>query len=132
MYCKKCGRELTSDTRYCPSCGAEVTAQQTYEDPFTTTVTLEEKKPAKVWSIFSKIGKILGIVSIATSWIPFLIGLTVGIPGIVLSCLGRKAGTEVAQKNFKLGLILSIVGVVVSFFSYLIFYIIIIVSASGY
>ena len=121
MYCKKCGKELADDARFCPSCGEEQTPT-TFEDPFTATVIpeVEEKKPLRVWSIFARVGKILGIVAAATSVIPFLIGLQVGIFGIVFSCLGRKALTEEAYRSCKLGLILSIVGTVVSLISYVI------------
>lgn len=114
MYCKKCGKELKSTDHYCPVCGAEV------EEVTSTTATPEivEPKPLKVWSIFATVGKVLGIVSIVTSVLPILLGLSLGIPGIVLSCLGKKAKTPEAYKKCKIGLILSIIGVVVSFISY--------------
>ncbi|MCH5156577.1 MAG: zinc-ribbon domain-containing protein [Clostridiales bacterium] len=120
MYCKYCGRELSQGSRYCPACGAEQTVN---EDPFTIGETSEivEKKPARVWSILSKVGWIISIVAIATSWIPFLLGFELGIPGIVLCCLGRKAKTDVAYRHFRIGLIMSIVAMVVSIISYIIF-----------
>lgn len=125
MYCRHCGRELSQGTRYCPACGAE---QTTTEDPFTIGEKSEvvEPKPAKVWSIFSKIGKILGIVAIATSWIPYLIGLEIGIAGIVFSCLGKKARTDVANDNCRLGLKLSIAGIVVSFVVFILYIVLIV------
>lgn len=137
MYCKHCGKELNQDARFCPACGAE---QNTYDDPFTSTEVNEvvEPKPARVWSIFSKIGRIMGIVAIATSWIPYLIGLTIGIAGIVFSCLGRKAKTDIAEDNYRLGLKLSIAGIVVSVVSFIIFIVIyavvlgVAISQSGY
>lgn len=113
MYCKKCGKELKSTDHFCPVCGTEV------EDT-TTTVTPEvvEPKPAKVWSIFATVGKVLGIVSIATSILPVLLGVSIGIPGIVLSCLGKRANTDEAMRKCSLGLKLSIAGVIISFISY--------------
>ena len=119
MYCKKCGKELNNDERYCPICGTEQDSQVTLNgDPFDMPPQVEEKKPLRVWSIFSTIGKILGIVSLVVSWIPFGVGLELGIMGgifgIVFSCLGRKAQTDASRHNFKIGLILSIVAIVVS------------------
>ena len=131
MYCKKCGREINSDARYCPACGAEQT-QERYDDSFTTTISLEnEKKPWKGWSIFSKIGWILSIVAIATSWVPVFIGLELGIPAIVFCCLGRKAMTDIANQHGKIGLVLSIVAIVVSIFSYILFFVIVGLAAGS-
>ena len=124
MYCKKCGKELNSGDRYCPSCGTDQTGS-VYDDPFTTaTPEVSEPKPAKVWSIFATVGRILGIVSISTAILPILLGLSIGIPGIVLSCLGRRAKTPEADAKCSRGLKLSIVGVVISFVSYVGFLII--------
>ena len=116
MYCKNCGRELSGDARFCPHCGTE---QQNVGQKFFTengTTVSNEEKPAKVWKVFSVIGKILGIVGIATAFIPYLNFATVEIAiiGIVMSCLGRKAQTEEADKNCSLGLKLSIAALVVS------------------
>ena len=135
MYCRNCGRELSKDSRYCPGCGAEQISQATYDDPFTTTVAPEivEKKPAKVWSIFSKIGKIFGIVTISTCWIPvwgMAIALELGIVGIVFCCLGRKAKTDVADSNYRTGLKLAIPGIIISIVVYVVW--LVILSATGY
>ena len=129
MYCKKCGRELSADARYCPGCGAEQTA---YDDPFTITEATEvEKKPSKVWTVFSIIGKVLGIVAIATSWIPYLVGLEIGIAGIVFSCLGRKANTDATDHNCRLGLKLSIAGIVISVVVFIVYIAIIIATGAA-
>ena len=128
MNCIKCGKELEQGARFCPACGTEQLVQSqepaqeaTFE---ATSEIVEEPKPAKVWSVFSTIGKVLSIVSISTCWIPFLLGLSLGIPGIVFSCLGKKYHTEQTDKNFKIGLILSIIGVVGSLLSYIIYVIV--------
>lgn len=124
MYCKKCGTELHGE-RYCPVCGTEQ-VENVSNDPFTTTTTAEVggKQPAKVWSIFATVGKVLGIVSIATCWIPFLIGLVAGVPGIVFSCLGKKAQNDLALSKCRTGLKLSIAGLVISIFTYIMLFII--------
>ena len=113
MYCRNCGKELDENARFCPNCGANI---QSNAQPSVTAVEAEEDRPAKVWTVFSIIGKILGIVCLATSLIPFLnfFSLSFGIAGIVMSCLGRKAKTEETDRNCRLGLILSIIAVAVS------------------
>ena len=133
MYCKKCGKELDENIRFCPACGteqrvAEFGAEESVEEVTVTTAeqeanagVVEEPQQPKVWKVFSIIGKILGIVSISTCWIPFMLGLSLGIPGIVLSCLGKKYHTPETDKNFKVGLTLSIIGAVGSLLSYIIY-----------
>ena len=135
MYCNKCGRELSDGARFCLSCGAE---QQTEYRESTATETpevnaepIEEQKPAKVWTVFSTIGKILGIVAICICWIPMMYGVVLGVPGIVFSCLGRKAQTEQAEKNFKIGLTLSIIAIVFTIFSFIIYIIVVAVLQLG-
>lgn len=117
MYCKNCGKELSESTRYCPACGTEqLKDAATFDDPFTATATpVEEPKPAKCWSVFAKVGKILGILAICLSWSPGY-GMIIGIPGIVFSCLGKKANDDVSIYNSKNGLIMSIIGTAISFF----------------
>ena len=129
MYCRNCGKEISDETRFCPACGTKQfeessqTRNASYDDPFTTSceATEIEDKPAKCWSVFAKVGKILGIVSIAIAVIPFLYGLAVGVHGIVFSCLGRKAIDDEAIRNRKVGLILSIIAVCVSFFTFVLY-----------
>ena len=119
MYCKNCGAELDEDTNFCPKCGTSVERYEQWD--YTTASTVKqtaepEEKPAKVWTVFSIIGKILGIVCLATSVIPYVnyASLSFAIAGIVMSCLGRKAQTEQTDNNCRIGLKLSIAAVVVS------------------
>lgn len=136
MYCRHCGKEINEETRFCPACGAkqfEEAHQSTssYDDPFTTTTTEEiADKPAKCWSVFALIGKILGIVAIAICWLP-LYGALAGVPGIVFSCLGRKAIDEDSINNRTIGLKLAIAGTVISFVLFIIAYAIILSGATG-
>ena len=126
MYCRNCGKEINEETQFCPTCGAkqfESSQSQgsTYDAPFTTATEIEDK-PAKCWSVFALIGKILGIVAISLCWIPYPVSMFLGIPGIVMSCLGRKAIDEDSISNRTIGLKLSIAGTVVSFVWFIIFY----------
>ena len=109
MYCTKCGRELDQNTRFCPACGAE---QQVVNE--ATAEIVEEKKPGKVWKVFSIIGKVAGIVAICLCWVPFET-IVLGIIAIVFSSLGKKYHTPETDKNFKVGLILGIIALVTSF-----------------
>lgn len=144
MYCKHCGKELDENIRFCPACGteqkvasqvdeeivSEATAEQVAPESVaaeTTAEVAEEPKQPKVWRVFSIIGKVLGIVSISICWIPFMLGFSLGIPGIVFSCLGKKYHTPETDKNFKVGLTLSIIGLVGSLLSYIIYVIVVMV-----
>ena len=131
MYCRQCGKEINEDTQFCPACGAKQfeeanQSRSSYNDPFDTTATAEVEKPAKCWYVFALIGKILGIVSLCVSLIPGY-GLAVGIPGIVMSCLGRKAVGDGAERNSSLGLKLSIIATAIGFVVFIV-YIIVCVS----
>lgn len=127
MYCRQCGKELNEDARFCPACGAKVYQEtdsnsygSTYSDPFTTATATEiEDKPAKCWSVFALVGKILGIIAIVICWLP-LYGAMAGVPGIVFSCLGRKAIDDNAIRNRTIGLKLAIAGTVISVVLYII------------
>ena len=142
MFCIHCGKELSDDARFCPNCGSPVntvgqprpshTAEpqaaagnQTTEYQATAYQAAGnqqvsgvggEIRPPKVWSIFSTIGKVLGIVCLCTAFIPYVnyFSLTFSIVGIVLSCLGKKARTEAAERNFRVGLTLSIIAAALS------------------
>lgn len=71
-----------------------------------------EQKPMhnKCWDTFAKVGKILGISSLATFFLPFF----VGVAGIIFSCLGTNANTEEGKKSKKIGLITSIISIVLN------------------
>ena len=126
MYCRQCGKEISEETRFCPVCGAkqfeEHSGSVSHDDPFTTTTEIQDK-PAKCWSVFAKVGKILGIIAISICWLP-LYGALVGVPGIVFSCLGRKAIDDEAIRNRSIGLKLAIAGTVISIVWYIVLFII--------
>ena len=117
MYCKNCGKEIGADVKFCPDCGTFQGAEQQTSTATEATYEVVEDKPAKCWSIFATIGKVLGIVCLSTSVIPYInfFSLAFGIVGIVMSCLGRKALTDESDNKCRIGLKLSIAAVVVSF-----------------
>lgn len=130
MYCRNCGKKLDDDVRFCPNCGTEQQGAEqqhfTSNEPAKEAAEVVEDKPPKVWTVFSVVGKVLGIVCLSTSLIPYLnfFSLGLGIIGIVMSCLGRKAKTEETDKNCSLGLKLSIAAVAVSFVMIIIYYVV--------
>ena len=100
MFCKNCGKELLDSDVFCPYCGSKIekddvkVEEEVKEEPKFEEVeasVIEEKpaapQPKKPWCIFAKVAKILGIVSVATCWIPFMIGIAAGVPGIVFGIL---------------------------------------------
>ena len=68
------------------------------------------------WDTFAMVGKILGIVGFITGFI--IIGVGFGIPGIVFSALGKKSRNSDTNGS-TIGLVLSILSIVVSFFAYI-------------
>ena len=102
MYCKYCGKEHTENDLFCPYCGEIIKEKE------------QTKKPAKCWSIFAGIAKALGIVTIATFWIPIfgLYSMIPGIPGIVFGVMGKYAKEEPYVSRAKTGFILSLLGTV--------------------
>ena len=146
MYCYKCGKQVDDEVAFCPHCGAQAkgteAASSAPSEPATAPVYNAapaqpvEDKPPRVWSIFALIGKILGIVCLCASVIPYLNYFSFGfsIVGIVLSCLGRKAKNEAADKNSSLGLKLSIAALVISFvlmIVYTVVFVVVLGNAAG-
>ncbi|MCH5351108.1 MAG: zinc ribbon domain-containing protein [Clostridiales bacterium] len=131
MFCKNCGKEIDKESKFCAYCGADVRQKETEPSKTvseTAAAAAPADKPPKVWTVFSKVSKILGIVCLSTSIIPFLnyVSLALGIVGIVMSRLGLKAKTAATDKDCDLGFKLSIAAVVVSFIMVIVFYIMLI------
>lgn len=126
MFCKYCGKEIEEDVAFCPYCGKNLQEKELADNGNEAApVQAEEKKPPKVWTVFSRIGRILGIVCFATSFVPVLnyFSLMLGIVGIVFSCLGRKAKTEETDRNSRTGLKFSIAAVSVAFAMIILFWV---------
>ena len=155
MYCKYCGKEIEEDIKFCPYCGknlqekaasesapledfVEASAEKSAETAVAQTPAMpaqvEEKKPPKVWTVFSKVSKILGIVCLSASWIPYfglVLAISLGVPGIVFSCLGRKAKTEETDKMCRIGLTLCIIAIPVSIVFFVVEYALLLGSLIG-
>lgn len=143
MFCYKCGKQIDDEVAFCPYCGARAKgAEETSAAPSepaappvysAAPAQPQEDKPLRVWSIFALVGKILGIVCLCASVIPWLnwASLVGAVPGIVLSCLGRKAKSEEADKNSSLGLKLSIAALVISFVLAIVYTVVFIVVLDG-
>lgn len=104
MYCKNCGKEHSDDALFCSYCGESIVEKE------------PEKKPARCWSIFAKVGEVLGIITIVTCWIPIfgLYSLLPGIHGIVFAALGKHAKEQPYMSKADAGLVLSIIGTILS------------------
>ena len=134
MICKVCGKEVEDDAKFCNYCGAELhKAEQPAPSEAVEVVEtskVEEVKPKKVWVVFSKISKILGIVTLCTSVIPYLNLVLIwelAVVGIVMGALGKKANTPETLKDASLGLKLSIAATVISLVLGIICYILFVV-----
>lgn len=123
MFCKNCGKEINETDAFCQYCGSKVEKEEAKAEevkveaePVFEAAAPEKPEPKKPWCVFAKVGKILGIVAIATCWIP-MFAIAPGIPAVVFGILGKKSPDEEskasAKKGFGLGLAGSIVSVVV-------------------
>lgn len=124
MFCKYCGKKLEDDAKFCSNCGAKVEKEYDYSyqsapKDETEYQDVNQKKPAKVWSVFAKVGRILGIVTISLCWLPYF-AFIVSIPGVTFSILGSRAIDEESIDNRKKGLVLSIVGGAISLILYIV------------
>lgn len=121
MFCRKCGKELREDAIYCDQCGekVEVVEEVSVVDNEDVDV-IEQPEEGTVergpWKAFAKVGHILGIVSLATMWIPFVVCCTTGFYGIVFSALGKKSteNKPIADKALKRNIAASIVSFVLT------------------
>ena len=125
MFCPVCGEKLENGVNYCPKCGAKI--ENELVERVEEVEEKKEKKPAKCWSVFAKVSRILGIVAVATCWMPILIGLEAGVTGIVFSILGNHAIDDEAIQNRKSGLKMSIIGSVISFLTFIALYVILVI-----
>ena len=73
MYCRNCGTQLIDGSNYCPYCGNEIDKKDIVvpKEPEIVDWSGADKNPneirvPKVWSVFAKLSKIFGIVSIST------------------------------------------------------------------
>ena len=122
MYCRRCGKQLSEDSRFCPNCGerVEIIEESKPVEP-EIVQTDEEKEPRGPWKAFAIAGFAIGIFSIIGCMIPYvnLYVISVGEFGIVLSALGLKS--KVNHDKAKTGLVLSIVGLAVAIVMYIVF-----------
>lgn len=103
MYCKNCGRRLEEHEKFCPDCGQKKQEMnQTHPENYHV---VEKKHNNTTPSI------VLGILSLM---IPFL-GLPLAIIGLVLGIKAKK------EENNKAGMILSIIGLILSALMWLLF-----------
>ena len=122
MFCRKCGKELRENAVFCDQCGEKVEVVEEAivvenEVIDVTTQPVEEQQVERgPWKAFAKVGHILGIVSLATMWIPFLVCCTTGFYGIVFSALGKKSveNKPIADKALKRNIAASIVSFVLT------------------
>lgn len=122
MYCRRCGKQLSEDSRFCPNCGerVEIIEESKHVEP-EIVQTDEEKEPRGPWKAFAIAGLAIGIFSIIGCMIPYvnLNVIYVGQIGIALSALGLNS--KVNHQKAKIGLTLSIIGLAVAIVMYIVF-----------
>ena len=102
MFCRYCGKEHSEESLFCSYCGEQIKEKEAV------------KRPAKCWRVFANTAKALGIVTLATCWIPFLglYSLFPGIPGIVFGVLGKYGKEEPYVSSARKGFIMSLIGTI--------------------
>ena len=131
MKCKNCNAELLDNTAFCPYCGTKSEYQHEPKvEVINETKKEEVETEASCWENFAKISDTLGIVAISTFWIPILglLAMLPGAPGILFGALGKrskkKGVSDIAQRGFTK----SLVGTILSFALFFVWYFIIIIA----
>ena len=133
MYCKNCGAQIPNDSKFCTYCGSKMENEDVVyvKEDVVNDVELVNNNNEPVntskgpWNGFAKAGNVLGIVSICIFWIPIyglIFAFSLGIPGIVLSSLGKRSTSYRNRANA--GLTLSIISLALAFVAYIIFIVI--------
>ena len=116
MKCQNCGYE-SKNLLYCPVCGEKIIeekAKEVEKDPFeemeNKTTTKTNAQYGGQYKVFAIIGYVLGIISIAFCWVPFM--LFYSVPGIIFSKVGDKPTNK--QQFAKKGASLSITATIIN------------------
>ena len=117
MKCQNCGYE-SKNLLYCPVCGEKIIEEETKKEEEDLFEKIEKKEVAQEagmqYKVFAIIGYVLGIISIAFCWVPFMIFYSV--PGIIFSKVGDKPTNkqQFAKKGYKLSVTATIINVIVT------------------
>ena len=113
MKCQNCGYE-SKNLLYCPVCGEKIIeekAKEVEKDPFEK---VDEKTTSTQYGpqykVFAIIGYVLGIISLAFCWVPFM--FFDSIPGIIFSKIGDKPTNK--QQYAKKGFVFSLTGTIIN------------------
>ena len=114
MYCRKCGKELTDESKYCQFCGAlQETDETTGADEVkkSTEQTFSEMKEQIVY------GQETGKLYLIIGWVSMVVSLAF-IP-VVFGAVAVIMGYLYGEKDEKMGTILMIAGVAGAIFGVL-------------
>ena len=121
MYCSSCGSLINEGQSFCANCGAPVAKSVTAAQPVAAAQPIVQAQPVSPAPVkkskgFSIAGFIIGLETIAFSWIIFVnaVSIVTGLVGAVFSIVAlvrKKCGLKVLAV---IGLIANIVGVVLS------------------
>jgi len=132
MYCKNCGNELGNSAKYCPYCGThleknEVPNSNNYNDYEYNNTHSNYETPSYVQSDkydnYARKTKLFGILSI-------FLGTIFVILAFVFYGISARSANE--QQARKVGLICTIVGIVVTILSNILWYVVILPYFESY
>ena len=116
MFCKNCGEQITDGALFCTNCGASVA-----EPP----VQPAQQPVSNSGRGMGVAALVMGIVSCCLFWIPYVntVCLLMCIAGIILSAISMKKARAagVSSGIAVAGLVVSIVGLVLSFLFFFIY-----------
>ena len=139
MFCKNCGEQITDGALFCTNCGASVAEPPV--QPAQQPVAPAYQQPVYQQPVYQQPGYqqpvsnsgrgmgvaalVMGIVSCCLFWIPYVntVCLLMCIAGIILSAISMKKARAagVSSGIAVAGLVVSIVGLVLSFLFFFIY-----------
>ena len=133
MYCENCGRKYSKGTIYCEYCGAKLKDELVETIDYNAANPLLQESPSfdvthpaqpKCWTVFAKVGFILGIITLIAAFIPYIDIITVDlcIPGIIFSALGKKVYDTNIRSKASTGLILNIIAILLSIVMFFVYF----------
>ena len=124
MFCKNCGEQITDGALFCTNCGASVAEPpvQPAQQPVAPAYQQPVSNSGRGMGVAALV---MGIVSCCLFWIPYVntVCLLMCIAGIILSAISMKKARAagVSSGIAVAGLVVSIVGLVLSFLFFFIY-----------
>ena len=125
MFCSKCGATNAEGTRFCSSCGANLISPNVVNSQSVNVPVYKQVPVNNVASQKASLAKILGIISLFTS---FFVGYVFAIVAIVFAQMSKRETGEVLSSEAKVGQNCAIVSLVLSTIAVMIYVVLLILD----